>query len=61
MIPDPRSIDQRSRLANNRERLRDRVVDTVPGKQVTGVLVALAERKSRMYLVRKWMLIELLT
>lgn len=53
VIPDPRSIDERPEVVNNRERFGDWEVDTVLGKQGTGALVTLAERKSRMYLVRK--------
>lgn len=53
VIPDPRSIDERPEVVENRERFGDWEVDTVLGKQGTGALVTLAERKSRMYLVRK--------
>jgi len=53
VIPNPRSIDERPEIVNNRERFGDWEVDTVLGKQGTGALVTLAERQSRMYLVRK--------
>jgi len=53
VIPDPRSIDDRPAVVETRERFGDWEVDTVLGKQGTGALVTLAERKSRMYLVRK--------
>lgn len=53
VIPDPRSIDDRPEAVDSRERFGDWEVDTVLGKQGTGALVTLAERKSRMYLVRK--------
>lgn len=53
VIPDPRSIDDRPDIVDSRERFGDWEVDTVLGKQGTGALVTLAERKSRMYLVRK--------
>ncbi len=53
VIPDPRSIDDRPRVVDEKERFGDWEVDTVLGKQGTGALVTLAERKSRMYLVRK--------
>lgn len=53
VIPDPRSIDERPDIVDSRERFGDWEVDTVLGKQGTGALVTLAERKSRMYLVRK--------
>ena len=53
VIPDPRSIDDRPSIVDSRERFGDWEVDTVLGRQGTGALVTLAERKSRMYLVRK--------
>lgn len=53
VIPDPRSIDERPALVDSRERFGDWEVDTVLGKHGSGALVTLAERKSRMYLVRK--------
>lgn len=53
VIPDPRSIDDRPDVVDEKERFGDWEVDTVLGKQGTGALVTLAERKSRMYLVRK--------
>lgn len=53
VIPDPRSIDDRPALVDTRERFGDWEIDTVLGKQGTGALVTIAERKSRMYLVRK--------
>jgi len=53
VIPDPRSIDERPAIVDTRERFGDWEVDTVLGKHGTGALVTLAERKSRMYLVRK--------
>jgi IS30 family transposase len=53
VIPDPRSIDDRPGIVDTRERFGDWEVDTVMGKQGTGALVTLAERQSRMYLVRK--------
>ncbi|MEH6628769.1 MAG: IS30 family transposase [Motiliproteus sp.] len=53
VIPDPRSIDERPSIVDRRERFGDWEVDTVLGKQGTGALVTLAERSSRMYLVRK--------
>lgn len=53
VIPDPRSIDDRPEVVDEKERFGDWEVDTVLGKQGTGALVTLAERKSRMYLVRK--------
>lgn len=53
VIPNPRSIDDRPEIVDSRARFGDWEVDTVLGKQGTGALVTLAERQSRMYLVRK--------
>lgn len=53
VIPEPRSIDERPAIVDTRERFGDWEVDTVLGKHGTGALVTLAERKSRLYLVRK--------
>ncbi len=53
VIPNPRSIDERPAIVDTRDRVGDWEVDTVMGKQGTGALVTLAERKSRMYLVRR--------
>jgi IS30 family transposase len=53
VIPDPRSIDERPSIVDTRERFGDWEVDTVLGKHGSGALVTLAERKSRLYLVRK--------
>ncbi len=53
VIPEPRSIEERPAIVETRERLGDWEVDTVLGKQGTGALVTLAERRSRLYLVRK--------
>lgn len=53
VIPNPRSIDDRPAVVDTRERFGDWEVDTVLGKHGTGALVTLAERKSRMYLVRR--------
>ena len=47
------SIDERPTVVDSRERLGDWEADTVIGQQGTGVLVTLAERKSRLYLVRR--------
>ncbi len=52
-IPNAVSIDDRPSIVNARERIGDWEADTVLGKQGTGVLVTLAERKSRLYLVRR--------
>ena len=45
---EARSIDERPTIVDSRERFGDWEVDTVLGKQGTGVLVILAERKSRL-------------
>lgn len=52
-IKDAISIEQRPAIVETRERLGDWEADTVLGKQGTGALVTLAERKSRLYLVRR--------
>ena len=52
-IKDARSIDERPAIVDSRERFGDCEADTVLGKQGTGVLVTLAERKSRHYLVKR--------
>ena len=53
VIPEPRSIDERPAIVDTRERFGDWEVDTVLGKHGTGALVTLAERTSRLYLVRR--------
>lgn len=52
-IPNAVSIDERPSIVDTRERLGDWEADTVLGKQGTGILVTLVERKSRLYLVRR--------
>ena len=47
------SIDQRPAIVDTRLRLGDWEADTVLGKQGSGVLVTLAERTSRFYLVKR--------
>ncbi|WP_420745769.1 IS30 family transposase [Photobacterium damselae] len=47
------SIDERPAIVDTRERLGDWEADTVLGKQGTGVLVTLTERKSKLYLVKR--------
>lgn len=53
VIPEPISIDDRPAIVDTRERFGDWEVDTVLGKHGSGALVTLAERKSRLYLVRR--------
>lgn len=47
------SIDERPAVVDTRERLGDWEADTVLGKQGTGVLVTLSERKNKLYLVKR--------
>ncbi|ROQ21974.1 IS30 family transposase [Gallaecimonas pentaromativorans] len=53
VIAERRSIEECPAIVDSRERFGDWEVDTVLGKQGSGALVTLAERKSRFYLVRK--------
>lgn len=52
-IKDARSNDEWPAIVASRERHGDWEADTVLGKQGTGVLVTLAERKNRFYLVKQ--------
>ena len=52
VIPNPVSIDERPAIVDERSRVGDWEVDTVQGKQGSGAIVSLVERKSRLYLVR---------
>lgn len=52
-IPDAVSIEQRPAIVDTRERLGDWEADLVLGKQGSGAIVTLAERKSRLYLTKK--------
>ena len=52
-IADARSIDLRPQEVDERLRLGDWEADTVLGKHGTGAIVTLAERKSRLYLIRR--------
>lgn len=47
------SIDERPEVVDGRTRLGDWEIDTVLGKQGTGALVTVLERKTRFYLVKK--------
>lgn len=53
VIPEPVSIDERPSIVGTRERFGDWEIDTVLGRQGTGAMVTIAERKSRFYLVKK--------
>lgn len=52
-IPDAVSIELRPSVVDERSRLGDWEADLVLGKQGTGAIVTLAERKSRIYLTKK--------
>jgi IS30 family transposase len=52
-IADARSIELRPPEVDERNRLGDWEADTVLGKHGSGAIVTLAERKSRLYLVRR--------
>ena len=52
-IADARSIDLRPSVVDERTRLGDWEADTVLGKHGSGAIVTLAERKSRLYLIRR--------
>lgn len=52
-IPNATSIECRPQVVDERCRIGDWEVDLVLGKQGTGALVTVVERKSRLYLVRK--------
>ena len=52
-IPDAVSIELRPSVVDDRSRLGDWEADLVQGKQGTGAIVTLAERKSRIYLTKK--------
>lgn len=53
IIPNRVGIEERPDVVDTRERLGDWELDTVIGKQGTGAIVSLVERKSRLYLIRK--------
>ncbi|EAR3732971.1 IS30 family transposase, partial [Salmonella enterica] len=52
-IPGAVSIEQRPTVVDERGRLGDWEADLVLGKQGTGAIVTLAERRSRIYLTKK--------
>lgn len=52
-IRDAVSIEQRPAIVDERARVGDWEADLVLGKQGTGAIVTLAERKSRIYLTKK--------
>ncbi len=53
IIPNRVGIECRPAIVNNKKRFGGWKADTVLGKQGTGAIVSLVERKSRLYLIRK--------
>ena len=53
IIPNRVGIEQRPAIVDEKKRLGDWEADTVLGKQGTGAIVSLVERKSKLYLIRK--------
>jgi IS30 family transposase len=52
-LPNRRSIEQRPKIVDQRQRLGDWEVDTIIGKGRRQAIVTLTERKSRLALIRK--------
>lgn len=53
IIPNRVGIEHRPAIVNKKKRFGDWEADTVLGKQGTGAIVSLVERKSKLYLIRK--------
>ena len=53
IIPNRVGIEHRPAIVDTKKRFGDWEVDTVLGKQGTGAIVSLVERKSKLYLLRK--------
>ena len=53
IIPNRVGIECRPAIVNKKKRFGDWEADTVLGKQGTGAIVSLVERKSKLYLIRK--------
>jgi IS30 family transposase len=53
IIPNRVSIEHRPTIVDKKKRFGDWEADTVLGKQGTGAIVSLVERKSKLYLIRK--------
>ncbi|WP_370215286.1 IS30 family transposase [Idiomarina sp.] len=53
IIPSRIGIERRPAIVNKKKRFGDWEADTVLGKQGTGAIVSLVERKSKLYLIRK--------
>ena len=53
IIPNRIDIESRPAIVDKKKRFGDWEADTVLGKQGTGAIVSLVERKSKLYLIRK--------
>ncbi|WP_278384912.1 IS30 family transposase [Alteromonas mediterranea] len=53
IIPNRVGIEHRPAIVDRKKRFGDWEADTVLGKQGTGAIVSLVERKSKLYLIRK--------
>lgn len=53
ITPNRIGIEERPEIVDTKQRFGDWEVDTVLGKQGTGAIVSLVERKSKMHLIRK--------
>ncbi|CAA0294552.1 transposase [Alteromonas infernus] len=53
IIPNRVGIEHRPAIVSKKKRFGDWEADTVLGKQGTGAIVSLVERKSKLYLIRK--------
>ena len=53
LIPNRVGIEKRPAIVDKKRRFGDWEVDTVLGKQGTGAIVSLVERKSKLYLLRR--------
>ena len=53
IIPNRVGIERRPAIVDKKKRFGDWEADTVLGKQGTGAIVSLVERKSKLYLIRK--------
>lgn len=53
IIPNRMGIEHRPAIVDKKKRFGDWEVDTVLGKQGSGAIVSLVERKSKLYLIRK--------
>lgn len=53
VIPNRIGIEDRPAIVNDKSRLGDWEIDTVLGKHGTGAIVTIAERKSKLYILKK--------